>query len=446
MAILRVAIYARVSSEEQAQHGLSIAAQLARLNAWVQENNHILVGSYIDAGISGGKPIEKRPQMAQLLEDVKSGLIDLVIFTKLDRWFRSLKNYYKAQEILDAHNCAWQAVDEDYETLTASGKFKVNIMLSVAENERERTSERIKSIIDYKKSKSEYLAGKNAVPFGYKLENKHLVKNPDTMTACAEFWEQILSDVPYSVAGKSINAKYGVHLSRPSWSRILRSPIYTGAYHGLPDFCEPYISLDDFNLIQSRTKLKAAPTGIAYLFSGLLICKTCGSRLAARSHNEKRKNYIYYNCQNKYFEKCPDWHSFREETVEQTLLDKLFPAGKKVVLTELAPPEKPQKPETPSLHSLQAKMKRLAETYTDGLITSETYRKRLTAIQEEIKAVETAPKSPSEPSYDKIREFIKGDVREVYNRLTRENKRAFWRQLIQTIEVEKDGSFTIHFL
>ena len=125
---IRVACYERVSTEEQSKHGLSIDAQISALGRWVTDQHHILVGHYTDAGVSGGKPIDKRPAMWRLLQDIQAGLVDLVIFTKLDRWFRSLKNYYKAQEILDGSHCAWQAIDEDYETLTASGRFKVNIM------------------------------------------------------------------------------------------------------------------------------------------------------------------------------------------------------------------------------------------------------------------------------------------------------------------------------
>ena len=78
----------------------------------------------------------------RLLSDVEAGKIDLILFIKLDRLFHNVADYYEVQKILDAHGVHWQTVLEDYETITSSGQFKVNIMLSVAQNEADRTSEK----------------------------------------------------------------------------------------------------------------------------------------------------------------------------------------------------------------------------------------------------------------------------------------------------------------
>lgn len=88
--MLRVACYERVSTEEQALHGASVEAQTEALNAYCTQHSLKVVDHYTDAGISGGKPAFKRPAMSRLLEDVKAGKIDMVIFTKLDRWFRNV--------------------------------------------------------------------------------------------------------------------------------------------------------------------------------------------------------------------------------------------------------------------------------------------------------------------------------------------------------------------
>ena len=86
--------------------------------------------------------------MQELLADVQAGKIDRILSIKLDRWFRNVREYHKIQEILEANNVTWQATMEDYNTATADGRLKVNIMLSVAENESDRTSERIKFVFD----------------------------------------------------------------------------------------------------------------------------------------------------------------------------------------------------------------------------------------------------------------------------------------------------------
>lgn len=94
---MRVALYARVSTEEQALHGLSIEAQKAALGEWAA--NHTIVDYYIDLGVSARKPILKRPELQRLLRDVEQDRIDLVVFTKLDRWTRNIREYYKAQDV-----------------------------------------------------------------------------------------------------------------------------------------------------------------------------------------------------------------------------------------------------------------------------------------------------------------------------------------------------------
>ena len=133
---MRVALYARVSTEEQAIHGLSIDAQLAALDEWAKDKT--VIDHYIDLGISARKPITKRPELQRLLRDVEQNRVDLIAFCKLDRWTRNIREYYKAQDVLDAHNVAWRAIQEDYETETASGRLKVNLMLAIAQGSEDR--------------------------------------------------------------------------------------------------------------------------------------------------------------------------------------------------------------------------------------------------------------------------------------------------------------------
>lgn len=150
---MRAALYIRVSTEEQARHGLSLAEQKESLERYAEAHEMEVVGIYEDAGISARKPYKKRPALLRLLEDCKSGKIDTILFIKLDRWFRNVAGYYDVQTQLDKYGVTWQATKEDYETRTASGRLKVNIMLSVAQDEADRTSERIKFINEGKKAK-----------------------------------------------------------------------------------------------------------------------------------------------------------------------------------------------------------------------------------------------------------------------------------------------------
>ena len=127
---MNAALYIRVSTEEQAMHGLSVAAQTAALDTWAKQNQVKVVDHYVDAGISARKKASTRPELQRLLRDIEAGNIDLVVFTKLDRWFRNIGEYYRVQDILDKHKVNWKTIQEDYDTSTASGRLKINIMLS----------------------------------------------------------------------------------------------------------------------------------------------------------------------------------------------------------------------------------------------------------------------------------------------------------------------------
>ena len=101
--IKRAALYARVSTEEQAMHGVSLDAQKERLTQYAKENELSIVDLYVDEGISARKRYTARPAFMRMLEDVKSGRIDIIIFIKLDRWFRNVADYYEVQAILDRY-------------------------------------------------------------------------------------------------------------------------------------------------------------------------------------------------------------------------------------------------------------------------------------------------------------------------------------------------------
>lgn len=118
---LRVALYVRVSGQEQAIKGLSLEAQQEDLQEYCRERGWIVAGVYIDAAKTARKRLGKRTNFLRMLEDVKRDKVDLILFTRLDRWFRSVADYYKVMEVLEAHNCGWKTTQEQYDTSTAGG-------------------------------------------------------------------------------------------------------------------------------------------------------------------------------------------------------------------------------------------------------------------------------------------------------------------------------------
>ena len=146
--IKRVALYIRVSTDRQAKEGDSLEAQENALLEYCNKHNYIIVDKYIDGGESGQKI--KRTNLQRMLDDVKQDKIDLILMTKLDRWFRNIGDFYKVIEIIKKHKTDWKTIWEDYDTTTASGEFWLNMSLSMGQLEAKRTSERINSVFDYK--------------------------------------------------------------------------------------------------------------------------------------------------------------------------------------------------------------------------------------------------------------------------------------------------------
>ena len=208
--IKTAALYCRVSTDEQAIHGYSLAAQRDALMAYADTHNINVSAIYIDEGVSGKAPYIKRPELLKLLDNLDN--IDMILFIKLDRWFRSVQEYYKVQEILDKNKVTWRAVLEDYNTETADGILKVNIMLSVAQNEAERTSERIKFVNASKIQRKEVVTGTQ--PFGYAIKDRHVIVDPIEGSRLTEVINHYIYHRSIAYTLEWSNAKWGYTHSR----------------------------------------------------------------------------------------------------------------------------------------------------------------------------------------------------------------------------------------
>ena len=173
--------------------------------------------------MSARKAPSKRPALQALLHDLPTNKTELIAFCKLDRWTRNVKGYYQVQDVLDRSKVAWIAIQEDYETLTASGRFKVNIMLSVAENEADRTSERIKSIMEHKVVMGEAIT--RSLPVGYEILDKHVVPNEYAEAARAVF-DTFIRTANTQKARDMLQNVYGISLPLLSIRNMLRNELY----------------------------------------------------------------------------------------------------------------------------------------------------------------------------------------------------------------------------
>ena len=187
----RAALYIRVSTDEQAKHGFSLAEQKHDLEQYARAHHYNVVNVYADEGSSARKSITRRKGLQRLLDDVRAGQIDIILLQCLDRWFRNVRDFYKVQDVLDQHGVNWECTQEDYNTTTTNGRLMLNLKLSIAQNESDQTSDRIKYVHQGMLRKHEELSGNH--PFGYEIKDKHLVIVEKERPVVEFIFQQILS-------------------------------------------------------------------------------------------------------------------------------------------------------------------------------------------------------------------------------------------------------------
>lgn len=435
----RAALYMRVSTEEQARHGLSLPEQRIALEAYAAKHELAVSGFYEDAGVSARKPYKKRPALLQLLEDCKAGKIDVILFIKLDRWFRNVGSYYAVQDILDQCGVSWQATQEDYETTTAAGRLKVNIMLSVAQDEADRTSERIKFVFEGKRARREPLTG-NA-PTGYRLDGKRLVKDEKTEAAVNAFFQKYLASGSISEAQACAQEEYQFRIEYQLASKMLDSSAYYGFYYGVEDMCPPYISKEEFEQIQSmrRRTVRKSPKNRVYLFSGLIVCGECGCRMGGRTNT--RSSIPFYNCPGHYIKRsgCENKVNLSEKKIEAHIMDTVDSklSQYRIAFDEIQKEQK-EKSYQAEIAALKNKLSRLKDLYLNELISLEEYKTDQQNMTARIMYLSEQEKPVKKPDFSKADALLGQGWREAYEQLDRASRRDFWRILIKEIRIYPD--------
>ncbi len=438
-ALNRIYGYVRVSTEEQAIHGLSVEAQIATLQAWAEEKHCKLVDIYIDAGISARKPASKRPELQRLLCDVQAGRVDLIVFTKLDRWFRNIAEYYKVQEVLEQHNAAWKTIQEDYDTTTASGRLKVNIMLSVAQDEADRTSERIKAVFEMKRQKLEPLTGN--CPTGYKIEGKKIVKDPEKKAAVSAFFRKFLACGSVTVAQEYVLENHGLRIEYQLASKMLDSPAYYGVYYDMEGMTPPYITKEEFDRIQEmrRHTVRKTIKNRVYLFSGIAVCGECGFRLGGRTN--VRNRVPLYNCPGHYIKRsgCQNKTNLSERKIETYIVESINEKMRQLKSAYAQFGEKTkQKDHKSEIAALRGKIVKLKDLYLNDLITLEEYKEDKASMTDRINKLIELDGPRKRPNFEKIDGILTFGWQDLYFDLSKEEKREFWRVLIKEIRIYPD--------
>jgi len=353
--VKRVAIYCRVSTEEQATEGYSITAQLQTLRQYVQLYGWEIAEEYVDEGISG-KNIKGRPAMTKLVSDIETGKFNAVLVWKISRLSRNMLDTLTLLDKFDEYGIKFISYSENFDTGTPIGRLVVQLMASIAEMERNTLAENVKLGMKQRALEGLWNGG---VVFGYDQNDKKMLVINQKEAAVVRLIYNLYSD------GKGLKAianhlnKAGHRTKRNRYfsingiAQILDNPVYIGQIRWLqfenwdtqrrrgknPNPIrvegkhEAIISDELWSIVQARRKsrsFKQRQSNEPFLLSGLLRCPDCGKGMVPsittrKNKDGKKRKYRYYVCgdfHNKGSAACKS-NSIKAYDAEELVIDRI---------------------------------------------------------------------------------------------------------------------------
>lgn len=325
--IYRIAIYTRVSTEEQAENPEgSIKNQEQRIREYIKLKN--MVEPFGEVAIVFSDPGKSakdmnRPGFQKLLSAIRSGEIDMVMVTELSRFSRSTKDFTMLQEFLDDHDCKFVSLRENFDTSGAAGSMVMNLMASIAEFERRQTAERISNSFLARSKRGLYNGG--SLPLGYRIDESkpgYLFVDPaeaeivrfafqsflknGTLAATAKFLTANNIRLPKKVHGSG--AIRESQFTVDSLYRMLRNKAYIGirvfqtksGVEEAPAVWEAIIDQEIFDRVNDllrkncHHKKTHGENRYPYTLSGITFCSQCNERMSGKSAHGKGGKVGYY--------------------------------------------------------------------------------------------------------------------------------------------------------
>lgn len=301
---MKAVIYVRVSTQEQANEGYSIPAQISILRGLSKTYNYDVIKIYQDAGISG-KNIKDRPAMMELIEDAKNKKFDVVLVWKLSRLSRSLLDLLSIVDMFTQNNISFQSYSEKFDTSSPMGKMLLQLLGSIAEFERNTIAENVKMGLNerFKQGHS-----KGAIPFGYKNVNKQAVIVPEQAEIvkmvfktymksngeCLTLLAEQLNDNGFMTRTGGLWNRLSIRdmLQNHFYAGYVRTGIHSHGYSRKADASiikgahEPIIEDKVFNIVNDKLQSMKQRTVIRQpdnesILTGLVVCPRCGAKMFA---------------------------------------------------------------------------------------------------------------------------------------------------------------------
>ena len=377
-------LYMKVSTEDQAREGFSLPEQKERLEAYCKFKGFVIKDYYTDAGISA-KTGNYRPEFERLKEDIKSKKINTIIALKQDRITRSIFDWEELMRFLEENDAYLDCVNDDINTTNANGKMVSRILMSVSQQEIERTSERTKV----------GLAGAikqghipHQAPLGYKHENKKLVIDHLTKDVVIRIFELYHKGMSYQKISTLFNKEQV--LGKTNWRdssivAILENEIYKGDFvHGkrtkhptyYENVVEPIVSKEMWEecQVQKKKNSKSYQRTLTYLFLQKLRCPKCNRILGGKATQKKNGNIYYYyychDCKINFKESLVEeyFNDFVNELVEyDSVVNQFFLPMIKQKFDE------PQEELKKDINKQKDKLERIKRAYINGVFSLEEY-------------------------------------------------------------------------
>lgn len=252
-SVQKVAVYTRVSTEDQAKEGFSLDAQIERLRSYCEARGWEIFREYVDEGYSGRKV--NRPAYQQMIEEIENW--DALLVLKMDRIHRNSRNFMEMMDTLRKHDKEFVSMTESLDTSTAMGRFVMDIIQRIAQLESEQIGERVYMGMQQKASMGGIL-GFNA-PFGYRFENEKLEIVEKEARIVRQIFNQYrdghtLREIVRFLNSNGIRTKKNNRWSIWAVRRILKNPIYAGylKWDGIlkKGACPSIIEVSQFNTVQ----------------------------------------------------------------------------------------------------------------------------------------------------------------------------------------------------
>lgn len=464
---MKCAIYARVSTEEQATEGFSIPAQKERLESFASSQGWHIHDFYVDDGYSA-KNLE-RPQIQRMMNDIKANKFDVVVVYKLDRMVRSVADLHHLLKLFDQNKVMFKSATEMFDTTSAMGRFFITLVGAMAEWERQNIGERVK--FGTQQMVEQGIRPGSPRPYGYKNEDGKLTLVEDEAKWIRFIFDKYVTSGAQTIAIE-LNQMGVKNKNNDLWHAssiryILDNPLYAGLlrydYRGTSggkrvfnddativelkqEGFQPIITREQFELTQNFLKERATNqvrSTTHYPFSTIVRCVECGNKYVGRTEIRQPGNRPYrsYSCQGRRKYGICNAPSFSEDAMNEA-----FIKGLEYTLDQ--PDEIASSNDTNpvdlerSLIKLQNKKERAKELYIEGDISKTRYQELMNEYKnEELKIQSVVDEVDQFVSSEEIKQFL-SDLKDAWYDMNYEEQKKAIHSFFQsiTIKVIKKGT------